>query len=173
MSEISWQIYLDAAERQVRIAELFHDLLLTALVDDPADWDKDRPQVKTQAYFEGLILAARSAEEKLYEAVCRKDGFSKKEKRKCYSYAQAVLKARALESEIKGSFEAAKNLRALRNVMTHDAHAKRPMPGGTWLVCPVYGEKTSYATLPLQEYAEQAHNLAKFLGQLIELYMQE
>lgn len=173
MSEIGWQVYLDAAQRQVRIAALFHGLLLTALARDPADGNRQRPGVETQAYFEGLVLAARAAEEKFYEAVCRKEGFAENEKKKRYAHAQAALKDRASERGIKGSFGAAKNLRALRNVMTHYAHDKRPTRDGGWLVCPVGGQATSYAMLPLEEYAEQAYRFAKFLGLLLEDYQQE
>lgn len=172
MSERSWRIYLDAAQRQAQIAALFRGLLLVALADDPAASGKNRPKVETQAYFEGLILAARSAEEKLYEAVCVKEKFSEDDKKKRYDYAQARLKERASEREIKGSFKASKNLRALRNAMTHFAHDKRP-GANDWMVYPLCGEENSFPMLSLEKFAEQAYRYAKFLGQLIELYMQE
>ena len=151
-----WREYLYAAERQVQIAALFRGLLLVALADDSA-WKNDRPKVETQAYFEGLIIATRAAEEKLYEAVCLKENFTKKDKDEKYDYAQAILKELASKKKIKGTFLASDKLRKLRNAMSHYAHDKRSETGG-WLVCNLSGEEGSFPPLTLEEYADTAYD---------------
>jgi uncharacterized protein with HEPN domain len=59
--------YFEAALRQLKIAEFFHNKLRDELESKSCDYSGDKPDIEVQAYFEAAIVSAWSVGEKLKE----------------------------------------------------------------------------------------------------------
>ncbi|MFK3844744.1 hypothetical protein [Stenotrophomonas sp. PS02297] len=161
---MSWSDYVDAAQRKAAIANFHCDQLRLALADCKAPHD-GRPDVATQAFFEGVVVAAVSAIDQVAQAAnsALRLGLSSGN---LFAGASPEIESRVPEFKDWREDPIGRDLRRLRTRMVHYSYCKSATSAPSWQVEVV---DANYAgPRELLAYAEAAAAYAQRLGAIAE-----
>lgn len=165
---VHWSDYIDAAHRKIGIAQFHCAQLKHALANCQPPHD-GRPDIPTQAFFEGAVVATVSAIDQVVQAANSALGLGLNAGN-LFAGASPEIEKHAPEFKAWRERPIGRDLRRLRTRMVHYSYGKSPHGGPSWQVevaDPNYKgsrELLAYARAAIA-YAQQLGAIAKKLQQ--------
>jgi hypothetical protein len=128
----SWRRYIDAAHRKIDIAAFNCEQLALALSNCPPPHD-GRPDVPTQAFFEGVVVATVSAVDQVTQAANSALGLGLNAG-SLFEGAAPEIEKRVPEFKAWSTQPIGRDLRRLRVRMVHHSYCKSPSSNPSWQV---------------------------------------
>jgi len=157
---VHWSDYIDAAHRKIGIATFHCEQLNVALVNCRPPHD-GRPEIPTQAFFEGAVVATVSAIDQVAQAANSALGLRLRAAN-LFDGASPEIEQRVPEFRAWREQPIGRDLRRLRTRMVHYSYGKSSSGNPSWQV--EVADRNYTGSRELFAYAQAAASYAQELG---------